>query len=78
MRSTHMPASISKNRYSGIQAAAGFLFRRQGRLESRRLTLRPVSGNSRNPLLGGHRRLRPERWRKPAGREAVTHLFRVC
>lgn len=78
IRSTHIPASVSKNRSSGIQAAAGFLFRRQGRLESRRLTLRPVSGNSRNPLLGGHRKLRPERWRKPAGREAVSHLFRVC
>lgn len=38
MRSTHTPASISKNRSSGIQAAAGFLFRRQGRLESRRPT----------------------------------------
>lgn len=52
MRSTHMPASISKNRSSGIQAAAGFLFGRQGRLESRRPTVRPESGNSRNPLLG--------------------------
>lgn len=52
MRSTHMPASISKNRSSGISAAAGFLFGRQGRLESRRPTVRPESGNSRNPLLG--------------------------